>query len=77
MYIIVGLGNCLNPFDRYACTMVIDDTPIIIELNVAGNDHDASPAVDDCYKVELPEMYYYIYQCTKCANYIVAYYEYK
>ena len=78
---IVAFGNCVNPADTYHYTVFFLDEvtgeaeSVLVSFEVDGSYvHDIAPAQDACQMVTGENKYYWVYKCTKCGNWIVAYY---
>ena len=79
---ITEFGNCVNPYDTYNMLLaIVEGEEVVGSINVefqVKNDsyqHDEKPAKEDCKVVEGEERIYWVYKCTKCDLWIVAYYE--
>ena len=79
---IVATGDCMNPADTYIYPVAVVDpvteevVVINIEFKVNGlYVHDEAPAKEDCQVVYGQNKTYWVYKCTKCGNWIVAYYQ--
>ena len=71
-------GNCINILDTYTIALTdmngeVDGT-VVVTFQLNGDyEHDTKPAKTDCEKVEGAEYWYYVYKCSKCDQWIVAY----
>ncbi len=81
VYTIV-YGDCVDPYDEY--TIVLTDKneevsgAIVVNFAINGGYvHDEKPAKEDCHIAEGVDKIYYVYKCSQCGNWIVAYYETK
>ncbi len=81
---IVDSGKCDAKADTYNYHVQFLDPVtgeynlVVIEFQVDGvYVHDEAPAQEDCQKVEGQTKWYWVYKCSVCKNWIVAYYENK
>jgi hypothetical protein len=75
------MGDCLGNPDIYRYVTYHDEfsgqeIDITFEVFV-GYVHDEAPPFEDLIKVEGAENNYYVYYCSKCGKWIIAYYEAK
>ena len=80
-YNVVSYGHCFQKHD--VVTFVIsgvdvaelpDEATIVVELEVDyGYSHDSIPPIEECTEVEGENKFYYVYKCSKCGQWIVAY----
>lgn len=81
---IVAFGNCVNPADTYNYTVLFTDEvteegeAVVVAFDLDGlYVHDTAPVQEDCQMVEGANKWYWVYKCSKCEQWIVAYYENK
>ena len=83
---LVSSGNCIDKTDTYAYHLFFENELtgesefVLVEFEVEGDyDHDDKPAKEDCQIAtsDDSDKIYYVYKCSKCDQWIVAYYEYK
>ena len=73
-------GDCVNPDDIYTINLTdlneeIEGSVVVTFAIDGGYEHDEAPAQADCQKVNGINKTYWVYKCSKCGNWIVAYYE--
>ena len=76
-------GNCQYPIDNYSYSYYTDSNQdffgtsyVTFSFKVnAPYEHDAAPAKEDCTVTEGVNDIYYVYFCTRCDHYVVAYSE--
>ena len=82
-YLLVSAGHCFQKYDVVSIAIsgvdvdgLNDDATIVVVFNANNNySHDEIPAKELCTKVEGTDKYYWVYKCTKCGEWVVAYAE--
>ena len=83
---LVNTGDCIDKTDAYAYHLFFNNELtgetefVLVEFEVQGDyAHDEKPAKEGCQIATSndSDKIYYVYKCSKCEQWIVAYYEYK
>ena len=79
---MIQTGDCVDSDDIYTINLTdlneeIDGSIVVTFEIDGGYEHDEAPAKEDCQVVNGVNKTYWVYKCSLCGNWIVAYYESK